>query len=400
MTIEDKKIESKPNIRFEGFTDAWEQRKVFEIADRFDNLRVPVAANLRIPGNTPYYGANGIQDYVEGYTHDGEYILVAEDGASDLKNYPVNYVNGRIWVNNHAHVLQGKEKIANNKFLSYAMRLADIESVLVGGGRAKLNADIMMNLDIAIPSFNEQEQIGAYFSNLDNLITLHQHKCDRLIALKKAYLDKMFPKDGETMPELRFEGFTDAWEQRKVTALGEVYIGLVTTMTAHYTNQGTLLIRNSDIKDGKFEFDSEPIYLDKEFAEQNKSRMHKIGDVITVHTGDIGTSAVIGENEVNSIGFATIVTRPNLELLDSNYLSTFLNTDQHKVWAVQMSTGDGRTNYNLKDYTELIVPVPKLEEQRKIAGFILNLNSLITLHQRKCERLKHLKQAYLEKMFI
>ena len=155
---------------------AWEQRKVFEIADRLDNLRVPVAANLRIPGNTPYYGANGIQDYVEGYTHDGEYILVAEDGASDLKNYPVNYVNGRIWVNNHAHVLQGKEKIANNKFLSYAMRLADIESVLVGGGRAKLNADIMMNLDIAIPSFNEQEQIGAYFSNLDNLITLHQRE--------------------------------------------------------------------------------------------------------------------------------------------------------------------------------------------------------------------------------
>ena len=165
-----------PEIRFKGFTDPWEQRKVFEIADRFDNLRVPVAANLRIPGNTPYYGANGIQDYVEGYTHDGEYILVAEDGASDLKNYPVNYVNGRIWVNNHAHVLQGKEKIANNKFLSYAMRLADIESVLVGGGRAKLNADIMMNLDIAIPSFNEQEQIGAYFSNLDNLITLHQRE--------------------------------------------------------------------------------------------------------------------------------------------------------------------------------------------------------------------------------
>ena len=181
-----------PEIRFKGFTDPWEQRKVFEIADRFDNLRVPVAANLRIPGNTPYYGANGIQDYVEGYTHDGEYILVAEDGASDLKNYPVNYVNGRIWVNNHAHVLQGKEKIANNKFLSYAMRLADIESVLVGGGRAKLNADIMMNLDIAIPSFNEQEQIGAYFSNLDNLITLRQRELEKLQNIKKSMLEKMF----------------------------------------------------------------------------------------------------------------------------------------------------------------------------------------------------------------
>lgn len=200
-------------------------------------------------------------------------------------------------------------------------------------------------------------------------------------------------------PKIRFKGYADAWEQRKVTELGEVYIGLVTTMTAHYTNEGTLLIRNSDIKDGKFEFDTEPIYLDKEFAEQNKSRMHKVGDVITVHTGDVGTSAVITENEANSIGFATIVTRPNQKLLDSYYLSTFLNTEKHKAWAVQMSTGDGRTNYNLRDYTELVVPVPKLEEQKKIASYISSLNNLITLHQRKCEEIKTLKKFMLQKMF-
>lgn len=171
-------------------------------------------------------------------------------------------------------------------------------------------------------------------------------------------------------------------------------------MTAHYTDEGALLIRNSDIKDGKFEFDTEPIYLDKEFAEQNQSRMHKVGDVITVHTGDVGTSAVITENEANSIGFATIVTRPNQELLDSYYLSTFLNTEKHKVWAVQMSTGDGRTNYNLRDYTELVVPIPKLEEQKKIASYISNINNLITLHQRKLKKLKDLKNYMLEKMFV
>jgi len=201
-------------------------------------------------------------------------------------------------------------------------------------------------------------------------------------------------------PEIRFKGFTDDWEQRKVTELGEIYIGLVTTMTAHYTNEGTLLIRNSDIKDGKFAFDTEPIYLDKEFAEQNKSRKHKIGDVITVHTGDVGTSAVIAENEANSIGFATIVTRPNKELLDSYYLATFLNTEKHKTWAVQMSTGDGRTNYNLRDYTELVIPVPKLEEQKKIANCISNLNTLITLHQCELEKLKNFKKFMLRKMFV
>lgn len=200
-------------------------------------------------------------------------------------------------------------------------------------------------------------------------------------------------------PNIRFKEFSDDWEQRKVTDLGEIYIGLVTTMTEHYTDKGHLLIRNSDIKDGYFEFGENPIYLDEEFSEQNKSRMHQLGDVITVHTGDIGTSAVIGENEVNSIGFATIVTRPNQDVLDSNYFATYLNTDTHKQWAVSMATGDGRSNYNLKDYTKLVVPVPKMEEQKKIATCVGTLNSLITLHQCKCDKLKELKKHMLKKMF-
>jgi type I restriction enzyme S subunit len=159
---------------FSDFTNTWEQRKVREVADRYDNLRIPVAANLRIPGSTPYYGANGIQDYVDGYTHEGEFILVAEDGANDLKNYPVKCVKGRIWVNNHAHVLQGKNEIADNKFLAFAISQADIESLLVGGGRAKLNAETLMEIDLLLPEKQEQVSIGNYFSNLDNLITLHQ----------------------------------------------------------------------------------------------------------------------------------------------------------------------------------------------------------------------------------
>ena len=144
-------------------------------------MRIPVAANLRVSGSTPYYGANGIQDYVDGFTHDGEFVLVAEDGANDLKNYPVRYVKGRIWVNNHAHVLQGKEKVADNLFLSYGLGRADIESLLVGGGRAKLNAEIMMGIDIQLPSYLEQTKIGAYFKQIDNLITLHQCELEIII---------------------------------------------------------------------------------------------------------------------------------------------------------------------------------------------------------------------------
>ena len=162
--------------KFRYIKNAWEQRKVREVTDRYDNLRIPVAASLRVAGTTPYYGANGIQDYVDGYTHDGEFILVAEDGANDLKNYPVKCVKGRIWVNNHAHVLQGKYDCADNQFLAYAISQADIESLLVGGGRAKLNAETLMGIDLLLPNKAEQIRIGKYLAQLDNLITLHQRK--------------------------------------------------------------------------------------------------------------------------------------------------------------------------------------------------------------------------------
>ena len=181
-----------PELRFAGFADDWEERKLSDIADRFDNLRVPITASDRKSGDTPYYGANGIQDYVEGFTHDGEFILVAEDGANDLKNYPVQYVNGKVWVNNHAHVLQGKKTITDNKFLMNSIKNFNIEPFLVGGGRAKLNADVMMKLNVLLPTFEEQEKIGSFFKQLDDTITLHQRKLDLLKEQKKGFLQKMF----------------------------------------------------------------------------------------------------------------------------------------------------------------------------------------------------------------
>ena len=255
------------------------------------------------------------------------------------------------------------------------------KSLAAGSTVNNLNKELVGNTVVTIPTIKEQRVLGQYLETLDNLITLHQCKCQI---------------DG-----CRFQSpLAITWEQRKVTEIGKIYIGLVTTMTKHYTDEGTLLIRNSDIKDGKFEFGDNPIYLEKTFAEKNETRMHQIGDVITVHTGDVGTSAVITENEAKSIGFATIVTRPNPKIIDSNYLCSFLNTDKHKKWAVSISTGDGRTNYNLGDYFELVVPVPSIAEQKKIASYIQKLNRLITLHQRELEKLKNLKKACLEKMFV
>lgn len=184
--------ELKPKLRFDEFSSDWQLKKIDNITNRHDNQRIPITASNRIPGSTPYYGANGIQDYVKGFTHNGEYILVAEDGANDLLNYPVQYVKGKIWVNNHAHVLQGKNNVCDNKFLMYAFKCINMEPYLVGGGRAKLNSDIMMNIIISAPDIKEQTKIGNFFKLLDKKIALEQRKLEKLNNIKQAYLNEMF----------------------------------------------------------------------------------------------------------------------------------------------------------------------------------------------------------------
>lgn len=200
-------------------------------------------------------------------------------------------------------------------------------------------------------------------------------------------------------PRIRFKGFTEDWEQRKLIDIAKTFIGLVTTMTENYRDSGTLLIRNSDIKEGQFIFSEEPIHLDEEFAEKNKTRRLQIGDVVTVHTGDIGTSAVIQEKEDGAIGFATINTRTDKRILNPYFLSTYFNTEKHKCYANSVSTGDGRSNYNIKDFNKLVISIPTLDEQEKISVLINNINTIITLHQCKLEKLKLTKKALLQKLF-
>lgn len=187
-----KNGERYPELRFPGFTDAWEQRKLSEVTTCFDNLRVPVTASDRVPGKIPYYGANGIQDYVSGYTHSGEFVLIAEDGANDLNDYPIQYVNGAIWVNNHAHVIAGYKEKLENKFLSYSLKTVKMSTFIVGGGRSKLNLKALLEISISMPNYDEQCCIGKFIETIDKTITLHQRKLDHLQLQKKALLQQMF----------------------------------------------------------------------------------------------------------------------------------------------------------------------------------------------------------------
>ena len=387
-----KENKTKPDIRFKGFTEAWEQRKLGDVANRFDNLRIPVASNLRVSGLTPYYGANGIQDYVEGYTHDGEFVLIAEDGANDLKNYPVYYVNGRIWVNNHAHVLQGIEKKCHNSFLAYNICQLDIEPFLVGGGRAKLNADVMMKLYIYLPKFDEQTKIGQYFLQLDNLITLHQRECDQLKELKKSMLKKLFPRDGSNIPEVRFAGFTDAWEQRKLKEITDSYSGGTPSAGKKEYYDGSIpFIRSGEISDDKTE-----LFITEDGLNNSSAKIVHEGDILYALYG--ATSGEVSISKLKgAINQAILAIQPHDEY-NRQFLMQWLRKSKDNIVGTYLQGGQGNLSGNI--IKELIVNVPTYDEQNKIGEYFEQLDNLITLHQRELEILKNLKKTCLKRMFI
>ena len=182
-----------PEIRFVGFTEDWEQRKLNDVVEFLDTMRKPLEGAKRIPGPYPYYGASGIVDYVDGYLFDEELILLSEDGANITdRNYPVCFLaSGKYWVNNHAHVLRTKQENENN-FICNSLERKDYTQYNTGMAMPKLNKETCKKIPISCPGFEEQKKIGDYFRRLDHLITLHQRKYEELQKIKKFMLQNMF----------------------------------------------------------------------------------------------------------------------------------------------------------------------------------------------------------------
>ena len=185
-----------PKIRFKGFTEAWEQRKLGEVTQCLDSERVPINSEERkkIPGEIPYYGAGNIQGYINKFLFDEELVLLLEDGDAfdDFRTKEIaQYICGKTWVNNHAHVLR---PLGDAYFLYITLSHKDIRNwvQLAGASRKKLVQKSMLNIELFMPHIIEQKKIGQYFSNLDHLITLHQQKCEELKKIKKFMLQKMF----------------------------------------------------------------------------------------------------------------------------------------------------------------------------------------------------------------
>ena len=392
MSKEKRRI---PKLRFPGFTEDWEQRKLSEVTTCFDNLRVPVTASDRVPGKIPYYGANGIQDYVSGYTHSGEFVLIAEDGANDLNDYPIQYVNGAIWVNNHAHVIAGYKEKLENKFLSYSLKTVKMSTFIVGGGRSKLNLKALLEISISMPNYDEQCCIGKFIETIDKTITLHQRKLDNLKLKKKALLQKLFPKNGERYPELRFPGFTDAWEQRKLGDVADVRDG--THDSPKFYNDGFPLVTSKNLKDGSIDFSDCSFISEQDFDEINKRSKVDPGDILFGMIGTIGKPAIV---EYTGFAIKNVALIKEGNIINNRFIYHLLSSKVFDNYIARENAGGTQKFIALNQIRNFIFSAPTLAEQNKIIELLDYISQFITLHQRKLDHLQLQKKALLQQMFV
>ncbi|WLP85697.1 restriction endonuclease subunit S [Mycoplasma seminis] len=396
-----KKI-TKPQIRFKGFTNTWEKYSINEVTINLDKYRIPIAENLRIKGNIPYYGANGILGYVNGFTHDGENVLVAEDGANDLLNYPVNYTTGKIWVNNHAHVLKGKSNILDNKFLCLSLKRSEISSLIVGGSRAKLNKNYLLNLSISITKYAEQILLGQLFYNLDNILAFYKRKLEKLQNIKNSLLINIFATEKSPFPKIRFKGFTNPWEKKNIDSYGSAISG--TSLEAEFNNFGDLKV----ISIGSFSDNS--LYNDQGIrASLNNKTVQKLlnkDDLVMILNDKTQAGNIIGRvlliDENNKYVFNQRVQRIIVD--KSRYIPSFIynliNNPRNRNKIFMHSQGNTQIYVNWSNIKEIEFYIPdNKDEQIIISTFFDKLNSLITSYNHKLEKLENIKKSLLEKMF-
>jgi type I restriction enzyme S subunit len=400
MSVE-KKV---PEIRFNCFEGEWTLSKLDDVADFYDELRKPITENARESGPYPYYGASGIIDYVKDYIFDEEMILLSEDGANILdRNYRVCFLaSGKYWVNNHAHVVKAKRG-NNNLFICETLERLRYDKYNTGTAQPKINQDVCKNLPLYTTSNDEQTAIGNYFQKLDSLINQHQQKHDKLSNLKRAMLEKMFPKQGETVPEIRFKGFSGEWVESPLNKIAmDITDGNWIEAEHIFDNGEYRIIQTGNIGVGQ--------YLDrlkhaKYFHQSNFDavRGNEIfpGDILISRLADPAGRAVIlpdtGYRMVTAVDVA--IVRPE-SCFHSYFLMILLNRKEALKSVGEWVSGTSHKRISHANLVKVKFVVPCVEEQSRIGDYFQKLDTLINQHQQQITKLTNIKQACLSKMFV
>ena len=406
-----------PQIRFAGFTDPWEQRKLGELASK------------RIEKNT-----NGIK---ETFTNSAEHGVVSQldyfdhdiTNDANIGNYSVVHPDDFIYNPRISAVAPcgpiNRNKLDRNGVMSPLYTVFSVDDTIdklylehyfktsrwhqfmflegnsgARSDRFSISDSIFFEMPIQCPVLEEQELIASFFGRLDSLITLHQRKYDKLCVLKKSMLDKMFPKGGSLYPEIRFAGFTDPWEQRK---LGEVASGFEYGLNAAASDFDgeKKYLRITDIDDQTREFRTDDLSSPDINNPIDDRYLLKEGDILFARTGaSVGKTYLYKASDGKTYYAGFLIRAHVSDEADAGFIFQSTLTERYKQFVLLTSQRSGQPGINAQEYSDLLLPLPSLMEQRRIGAFFDRLDSLITLHQRKLELLRNIKKSMLDKMFV
>ncbi len=398
----------KPRIRFKGYTDAWEQRKLCSIAtkviEKNENTRI-----VETFTNSAEFGIISQRDY---FDHDisnfdnlsGYYVVQNNDFVYNPRisvTAPVGPINrnklGRKGVMSPLYMVFRASNI-DFTFMEWYFKSEHWHGFMKFNGdsgarsdRFSIKDEIMFQMPLPYPNIHEQELVGEILLKIDNLITLHQRKYDKFVNIKKALLEKMFPQGDETTPKIRFKGFTDAWEQRKAETLFITYAekGYPELPVLSATQDKGMVFRDDT---GKSIFHDKSNEIGYKRVQPGQFVIH-----LRSFQGGFAHSAILG---ITSPAY-TIFGFKEGEKQSDLYWKYVFNSPEfiRRLETVTYGIRDGRS-INYDEFLAMKFVIPKYEEQLEIAGYLSKVDNLITLHQRQLEKLKNIKSALLEKMFV
>lgn len=407
-----------PAIRFQGFTDAWEQRKLGELGSLKNGMNFSKEAmGIGFPFvNLQNIFGNNVIDV----TNLGK--AMASD--SQLKDY--NLLNGDVLFVRSSVKLEGvgeaalvPQSLENTTYSGFIIRFRDeygldnnfkrflfgIESVrnqimaqATNSANKNISQTVLENLCLKIPNKSEQEKIGLYFSNLDHFITLHQRKYEKLLKVKKSMLEKMFPRDGADVPEIRFDGFTYAWEQRKAIDIADYSKGNGYSKS-DLTDVGTPIILYGRLYT-KYQLAISEVDT---FAVARNGAVYSQGNEVIVPASgetaeDIARASAVEKSGV-LLGGDLNILRP-CDFMNPLFLALAISNGEPQKELAKKAQGKSVVHIHNSDIQEVTIAYPSRTEQDRIVSVFRQLDHLITLHQRKLEKLKNIKKSLLEKMFV
>lgn len=407
--------DTQPEIRFPGFTEDWEERKLSDIADKaVDNRgKTPTISE---DGNHPLLEVaslgNGAPDYskvtkylsdetfmaeLRAYIKEGD-ILFSTVGSIGLVSLMDTNENAAIAQNIVA--FRANEKY-DSKFLYAMLSTKDnqhkAQRIVMGAVQPSIKVSQLVDVDYCVTeNMEEQRKLGEYFLNLDNLIALHQRKLDLLKETKKGFLQKMFPKNGAKVPEIRFPGFTEDWEQRK---LGE-FTKLITkgTTPKDKSGKGNInFVKVENLSNGKI-VSLTKVLQDEHDGYLKRSRLEE-NDILFSIAGTLGRTAIVKKDILPANTNQALAIIRGYEF-NTNFLITSLNGHTVAEYIRKNPTVGAQPNLSLEQVGNLQIKTPTVLEQQKIGQFFKQLDNTIALHQRKLDLLKETKKGFLQKMFV